>query len=166
MKKIVLLSDTHGYIDEHILKFCREADEIWHGGDWGQDVNEKLETLKKPIQGVYGNIDGQKIRAIYPEICRFECEGIRVFIKHIGGYPGHYAAGVKTDLIKEKPDLFITGHSHILKVMRDNAIPGLLHVNPGAAGISGFHKMRTMVNFKIDNGKIFDMNVIELGSRG
>ena len=101
------MSDTHGYIDEHILKFCREADEIWHGGDWGQDVNEKLEALKKPIQGVYGNIDGQKIRAIYPEICRFECEGIHVLIKHIGGYPGHYAAGVKADLIKEKPDLSV-----------------------------------------------------------
>lgn len=160
------MSDTHGYMDEHILKFCEEADEIWHGGDWGQGVSEKLQTLGKPIRGVYGNIDGQTLRAIYPEICRFECEGMRVFIKHIGGYPGNYAAGVKADLLKENPDIFITGHSHILKVMRDNTIPGLLHINPGAAGISGFHKVRTMINFKIDHGKIFDMNVIELGLRG
>ncbi|MFM9943904.1 MAG: metallophosphoesterase family protein [Bacteroidia bacterium] len=166
MKKIVLLSDTHGYMDEHILKFSREADEIWHGGDWGPDVNEKLEELKKPIQGVYGNIDGQPIRAIYPEIKRFDCEGIKVFIKHIGGYPGHYSQGVKAVLANEKPGIFISGHSHILKVMRDETIPGMLHVNPGAAGVHGFHKVRTMINFKIDNGKVFDMNVIELGSRG
>lgn len=166
MKKIVLLSDTHGYIDEHILKFCKEADEIWHGGDWGSDVNEKLEQLKKPIQGVYGNIDGQKIRTIYPEVNRFECEGMQVMIKHIGGYPSHYAPGVKAVLVNEKPHIFISGHSHILKVIRDSEIKGLLHINPGAAGVQGFHKMRTMVNFKIDNGKIFDMNVIELGIRG
>jgi predicted phosphodiesterase len=125
-----------------------------------------LEQLNKPIQGVYGNIDGQPIRAIYPEINRFDCEGMSVFIKHIGGYPGHYAPGVKAVLAKEKTGIFISGHSHILKVIRDQDIPGMLHVNPGAAGVHGFHKVRTMINFKIDSGKIFDMNVIELGSRG
>ena len=159
------MSDTHGYLDEHILKLCKEADEIWHGGDWGPDVNEKLEELGKPIQSVFGNIDGQQIRAIYPETNRFECEGLRVFIKHIGGYPGHYAPGVKAALSKEKPGMFISGHSHILKVIRDPDISGLIHINPGAAGVHGFHKVRTMVNFKIDNGKVFDMNVIELGMR-
>ena len=166
MKKIVLLSDTHGYLDEHILKFCREADEIWHGGDWGPDVNDKLILTGKPLQGVYGNIDGQDIRAIYPETNRFECEGLQVIIKHIGGYPGNYAPGVRTMLESERPGMYISGHSHILKVMRDQKINGLLHVNPGAAGIHGFHKIRTMINFKIDNGKVFDMNVIELGLRG
>ena len=159
------MSDTHGYLDEHILKLCKEPDEIWHGGDWGPDVNEKLEELGKPIQSVFGNIDGQQIRAIYPETNRFECEGLRVFIKHIGGYPGHYAPGVKAALSKEKPGMFISGHSHILKVIRDPDISGLIHINPGAAGVHGFHKVRTMVNFKIDNGKVFDMNVIELGMR-
>lgn len=160
------MSDTHGYIDEHILKFCKDADEIWHGGDWGTEVNEKLEQLKKPIQGVYGNIDGQHIRAIYPEINRFECEGLQVVIKHIGGYPGHYSSGVKPILTNEKPGIFISGHSHILKIMRDPKIQGLIHLNPGAAGIQGFHKVRTMINFKIENGKVFDMNVIELGAWG
>lgn len=166
MKKIALLSDTHGYIDPAILKFCEEADEIWHAGDWGSEVNERLEKLKKPIRGVFGNIDGTSIRRIYPETLRFECEGISVYIKHIGGYPGHYPPGIKNILQSLKPNLYITGHSHILKIVRDETIAGMLHVNPGAAGLSGFHKMRTMVNFKIDLGKIFEMNVIELGKRG
>jgi putative phosphoesterase len=165
LKKIVLLSDTHGYIDEHILKYCSESDEIWHAGDWGSGVNEKLEDLNKPIRGVYGNIDGQMIRTIYPETNRFECQGMKILIKHIGGYPEHYAAGVKQVLKIERPDIFISGHSHILKVMRDKQLDGLLHINPGAAGVHGFHKVRTMINFKIENGKAFDMNVIELGLR-
>jgi len=160
-----LLSDTHSYLDEPILKFCRDADEIWHAGDWGADVDEKLIKLNIPVRGVYGNIDGSQIRTIYAEINRFETEGIKVIIKHIGGYPGHYAVGVKQILMQEKPAIFISGHSHILKVIRDPTIPGLLHLNPGAAGISGFHQIRTMLKFKIDHGKIFDMNVIELGKR-
>lgn len=165
MKKIVLLSDTHGHLDEHILKFCKDADQIWHAGDWGPNVNIQLEALGKPVQGVYGNIDDQQIRTIYPELHRFECEGLKVIIKHIGGYPGHYAPGVKSVLSAEKPGMFISGHSHILKVMRDLDNKSLLHVNPGAAGVHGFHKVRTMINFKIENGKLFDMKVIELGGR-
>lgn len=166
MKKIVLLSDTHGYLDEHILKFCKEADEIWHAGDWGPHVEDGLMKLGKPLRGVYGNIDDHSLRILFPEVLRFECEGVKVIIKHIGGYPGHYAPGVKAMLSQETPKIFISGHSHILRVMRDPAINGLLHINPGAAGIHGFHKVRTMVNFKIDSGKIFELNAIELGNRG
>ncbi len=165
MKKIVLLSDTHGHLDEQILKFCKEADEIWHAGDWGPNVSEGLMDLKITLRGVYGNIDDALLRLIYPENNIFTCEGVKVMIKHIGGYPGHYAAGVKIKLAEEIPAIFISGHSHILKVMRDSSHRNLLHINPGAAGVHGFHKVRTMVNFKIDNGKVFDMNVIELGAR-
>jgi len=153
-------------MDEAILKFCKEADEVWHAGDWGPDVNDKLVLVGKKVQGVYGNIDGQEIRTIYPEINRFESEGLKVVIKHIGGYPDHYAPGTKAMLAAENPGLFISGHSHILRVMRDPKINGLLHINPGAAGTHGFHKIRTLINFKIEFGKVFDMNVVELGLRG
>ncbi len=165
MKKIVLLSDTHGHLDEHILKFCNGVDEIWHAGDWGSQVNETLMELNITIRGVFGNIDGPSIRLIYPEYNLFTCDGIKVIIKHIGGYPGHYSAGVKAKLAEEMPGIFISGHSHILKIMRDASIGNMLHLNPGAAGIQGFHQVRTMLSFKIENGKVFDMNVIELGKR-
>lgn len=165
MKKIVLLSDTHGYLDQPILKYCRLADEIWHAGDWGPGVSEQLESLHKLIRGVYGNIDNQSLRLVYPEWNLFQCEGLRIAMKHIGGFPGHYAGGVKSYLIQNTPDLFISGHSHILRVMRDPGINNLLHINPGAAGVHGFHKVRTLVLFKIDSGRIFDLQVVELGQR-
>ncbi|MCB9250967.1 MAG: metallophosphoesterase family protein [Flavobacteriales bacterium] len=165
MKKILLLSDTHGYMDKTILKYCAECDEIWHAGDWGVGVNEALENTGKLIRGVYGNIDGTDIRTIYPEVSRFSCEGLMVLMKHIGGYPKKYSFGVKQQITENKTDIFISGHSHILKIMRDIELNNLLHLNPGAAGKHGFHLMRTMLNFKLDSGRVFDMNVIELGKR-
>lgn len=165
MKQIGLLSDTHGYCDDVMLQHLSDCDEIWHAGDWGEEVSEKLQTLKKPIHGVYGNIDGRKIRSLYPEKLFFESEGVKVFMIHIGGYPGKYAKGIKEDLLSYKPDLFICGHSHILKIMPDKTLPGLLHINPGAAGKSGFHVMRTMVKFKTNASRMHDLQVLELGLR-
>lgn len=166
LRSIVLLSDTHGYLDETILKYCREADEIWHAGDFGTvDVSDRLSSIK-PLLGVYGNVDGNEIRMIHPLHQRFACEGLNIWITHIGGYPGHYAPAIRSELIQNPPDIFITGHSHILKVMRDQKINNLLHINPGAAGIHGFHHIRTMIRFKIDKKKIFDVEAIELGLRG
>ncbi len=160
MKKILLLSDTHGTLDDFILPYLEKADEIWHAGDAGNmDIVEKLEQIK-PVRGVYGNIDDARVRAAWPLYQCFETEGVKVLILHIGGYPGRYTAEAKKLLNKCKPDLFITGHSHILKVMHDNK-RGLLHMNPGAAGKSGFHKVRTMLRFELDNGKIRNLEVIE-----
>lgn len=164
MKKIVLLSDTHGYIDNKILKFCIDADEIWHAGDWGPDVNRTLETLNKPIKGVFGNIDGAEIRNIYHEINIFTIENMKIAIKHIAGYPEKYNIETKSLLKLEKPDIFICGHSHILRVVKDKTY-NCTYINPGAAGIYGFHNIRTMIIFKLENGRIFDMNIVELGKR-
>jgi hypothetical protein len=165
LKKITLLSDTHGFVDEMVLKFCRDSDEIWHAGDWGPDVNRELKSLGLVVRGVYGNIDSLEIRLEYPEILNFEIESFKVCIKHIGGYPEHYAPGVKEMLRQSRPHLFISGHSHILKIMPDRQLPGLLHINPGAAGVHGFHAVRTLVTFKITAGKIHDLNVVELAKR-
>jgi uncharacterized protein len=164
MKKIGLLSDTHGYMDERILHHLKGSDEIWHAGDWGTfSVAEQLQTIA-PVRGVYGNIDGQDIRITYPKIIRFFCEEVDVVITHIGGYPGKYAADIRSELKTNPPGLFICGHSHILKVMRDPKL-NLLHINPGAAGRSGFHKVRTMVLFSILGREIKDLRVVELGPR-
>lgn len=164
MKKIGLLSDTHSYMDESILEYFQDCDEIWHAGDWGSiHISDKLSQLKK-TRGVYGNIDDHTIRLVYPKNEVFEIEGIKVYITHIGGYPGRYNAESKAVILKEKPNLFISGHSHILKVMPDHKL-NLLHINPGAAGIHGFHQIRTIVRFEIDNGKINNLQVIELGKR-
>ena len=164
MKKIGLLSDTHSYIDQNILEHFEDCDEIWHAGDWGDvNVSDTLEKYKT-LRGVYGNIDNSKIRLIHPKNQVFEIEGIKVYMTHIGGYPGKYSAEAKAIILKEKPNLFISGHSHILKVIPDNKL-NLLHINPGAAGIHGFHQIRTMVRFSIDNGKISNLQVIELGKR-
>ena len=163
--KILLLSDTHGYLDEKIIAHTKWADEIWHGGDIGNlAVADQLKNIK-PLRAVYGNIDGSEIRISYPLDNRFEVDGIKVWITHIGGYPGHYDRRVRSILDADTADLFICGHSHILKVMRDQKYK-MLCMNPGAAGISGFHKIRTMIRFQINSGKIENLEVIELGNRG
>ncbi len=164
MKRIGLLSDTHGYWDERYEKYFSECDEIWHAGDIGHvEVARRLSALK-PLRAVYGNIDGDEIRHLYPQIYRFKCEEVDVLIKHIGGYPGHYDASIRGTLFSRPPQLFISGHSHILKVLYDKTIR-CLHINPGAAGIYGFHKVRTLVRFTIDGCDIKDLEVIELGEK-
>lgn len=167
MKKIGLLSDTHGWLDAGIFKALEPCDEIWHGGDFGSAAiaEELIAQTGKPLKGVYGNIDGYDIRSIYPEEALFDCEAVRVMIKHIGGYPGRYAPGVKTSIQQKKPALFISGHSHILKIQYDAALQ-CLHINPGAAGQQGWHEMRTLVRFVIDGADIKNCEVVELGRRG
>lgn len=164
MKKILLLSDTHSYIDEKILKYVKQADEVWHAGDIGDiSVTDAIQKLK-PLKAVYGNIDNAEIRAEFPENNRFMCEGVAVWITHIGGYPGAYNIRVREALRANPPRLFICGHSHILKVMPDKKL-NLLHMNPGAVGKHGFHKIRTMLRFTIDGGKIDNLEVIEFENR-
>ena len=161
MKRIGLLSDTHGHWDERYAKHFAECDEVWHAGDIGSlELAERFEAFR-PFRAVYGNIDGRDIRLRYPEIQRFTIEGADVLIKHIGGYPGNYDASIRSTLYGCPPTLFISGHSHILKVMHDRHI-NTLHINPGAAGIHGFHKVRTLVRFTIDNGAFSNLEVIEL----
>ncbi|GGG14271.1 metallophosphoesterase family protein [Pontibacter amylolyticus] len=163
--KIGLLSDTHDYIDDQILRLLGDRDEIWHAGDFGTArVAERLSEVA-PLRGVYGNIDGQDIRVLYPKVLRFEANGLDVLMTHIGGYPGKYHPDIRDQIRANPPGLFITGHSHILKVMPDKNLNNLLHINPGAAGMHGFHKVRTMVRFSIDAGKVRDLQVIELGKR-
>lgn len=165
MKKILLLSDTHSYIDDKIIKYAHLADEIWHAGDIGDlHVTDVLRELK-PLRGVYGNIDDAQARMDFPLNNRFICEGLDVLITHIGGYPGRYSPTIKTELSINPPKLFISGHSHILKVMFDKKL-NLLHMNPGAAGIHGFHQTRTMLRFEIEKGEIKNLEIIELGPRG
>lgn len=165
MKKIVLLSDTHGYIDQKIKNYVAKADEVWHAGDIGKtSILDELASIK-PLRAVYGNIDSHKIRQQAAEILSFNCEGIDVMMTHIAGYPGNYNARAKNLITTERPVLFICGHSHILKVMRDKNY-GHLHMNPGAVGISGFHKIRTLLRFELDTGEIKNLEAIELGLRG
>ncbi|MCB0585638.1 MAG: metallophosphoesterase family protein [Phaeodactylibacter sp.] len=164
MKRIGLISDTHSYLDQSIFQYFEECDEVWHAGDIGSlEVAERLEEFR-PFRAVFGNIDGPDIRRRFPENLRFDCEGVDVFITHIGGYPGRYSKRVRELIQKKPPRLFICGHSHILKVMPDKR-HGLLHINPGAAGQQGFHKVRTIVRFTLDDGDIRDLQVIELGLR-
>lgn len=164
MKLIGILSDTHGFLDPAIFDQFKLCDEVWHAGDFGAGVMESLKSLKL-LRGVHGNIDGQDVRTSFPEKLFFNCEGVNVFMQHIGGYPGHYSKGVKEILMQYGVNLFVSGHSHILKIMRDEKINRLLHINPGAAGKAGFHQQRTCVRLKLDAGKIFDVEVIELGPR-
>ena len=160
LKNILLLSDTHSHIDDKILKYVKQADEVWHAGDIGDiSVAETIETLK-PFRAVYGNIDDSKVRAAFPLNNLFEVEGVKVFMTHIGGYPGRYNARVKDELLEHRPKLYICGHSHILKVMNDKKL-NCLHMNPGAIGKHGFHKVRTMLRFKLYAGNILDLEVIE-----
>ena len=161
MKKILLLSDTHSYIDDRILAYAEKADEVWHAGDIGSlQVTDALKELK-PLRAVFGNIDDHEIRKEFPLNNRFVCEGIDVLITHIGGYPGKYSPAIREELNSNPPKLFICGHSHILKVMPDKKL-NLLHMNPGAIGIHGFHKVRTMLRFTVDQGKIDNLEVIEI----
>ena len=160
MKKILLISDTHGYIDEKIVKYANKVDEIWHAGDIGDiSVSDKLKKIK-PLRAVYGNIDDQKIRAEFPLHNRFICEKVKVWITHIGGYPKRYNPKILKELKSNPPDLFISGHSHILKVINDKQLD-LLHINPGAIGKHGLHRVRTMIQFEINGKKIENLSVIE-----
>jgi len=160
VKKILLLSDTHSYIDEAILKHVRNADEVWHAGDIGDlKVTDTIKKLK-PLRAVFGNIDNAEARLEFPLHQRFLCEQVDVWITHIGGYPGRYSPAIREELYANPPKLFITGHSHILKVMPDKK-RGILHMNPGAIGINGFHKARTMLRFEIDGQNIKNLEVIE-----
>lgn len=164
MKKILLLSDSHSYIDDRILDYASQADEIWHCGDFGNpEVIEKLEKITT-LRGVYGNIDGEKVRKIFPEVSRFTIENVEVLMIHIGGYPGKYSPLAKKEIAEKAPKLFISGHSHILKAMYDQK-NNLLHLNPGACGKEGWHKTRTMMRFEINGDKIENLEVIELGKR-
>lgn len=164
MKKILLLSDTHSHIDDVILKYVNLADEVWHAGDIGN--LEVTDTLKKhkPLRAVYGNIDDDKARMEFPLHNRFFCEGVDVWMTHIGGYPGKYNQEIRAEITKNPPKLFICGHSHILKVIYDKKL-SLLHMNPGAAGKSGFHQVRTMLRFVIDGENIKDLEIVELGNK-
>ncbi len=164
MVKIGLLSDTHGFLDSSIYKYFKYCDEIWHAGDIGTiQVFDELRKFK-PTRAVFGNIDGHIIRSAMPEHLYFEIEGLKVYITHIGGYPGKYNFGVKSFLQKNPANLFICGHSHILKVMYDNTFK-LLHINPGAAGNHGFHQVKTLIRFEINEGKPQNLEVIEIGKR-
>lgn len=164
MKKILLLSDTHSQIDDTILKYVRQADEVWHAGDIGDlNVTDTLKSLK-PLRAVYGNIDDDKARMEFPLNNRFLCEDVDVWITHIGGYPGKYNQNIRTEIQNNPPKLFICGHSHILKVQFDKTL-NLLHINPGACGIYGFHQVRTMLRFEIDGDKIQNLEIIEIGKK-
>lgn len=158
--RIGLLSDTHGWLDPKLLEFFEGCDEVWHCGDIGtMEVAEELER-HFIVRAVYGNIDGGMMRRVYPEIDVFTCEGVKVLMTHIGGYPGHYDMRIKSRLLQERPKLFVCGHSHIAKVMYDRKL-ACLHINPGAAGRYGFHKVRTAVRFVIEAGEIKDLELIE-----
>lgn len=163
MKKILLISDTHGYIDDRIIQYAKESDETWHAGDIGElkvvDEIKKVTTLR----AVHGNIDNSKIRAEYAEDLRFKIEDMEIWITHIGGYPNRYNLRIRQEINSNPPDVFICGHSHILKVINDNKL-NLLHINPGAIGKHGFHQVRTMIRFQIIKSKIQNLEVIEFKS--
>lgn len=164
MKKILLLSDTHSHIDDTIMKYVRQADEVWHAGDIGDlSVTDTIKK-EKPLKAVYGNIDNAEARLEFPLNNRFFCEGVDVWITHIGGYPGKYNQAIREEINANPPKLFICGHSHILKVMPDNKL-NLIHMNPGAAGVHGFHQIRTMLRFEINGDNIQNLEVIEIGKR-
>ena len=164
MQRIALLSDTHNYLEPKMFKYFESCDQIWHAGDIGTiSITDELSKIK-PLIAVYGNIDGTDVRKVHPKNQRFMCEGVDVYMTHIGGYPDRYSLDALAEIKRSAPKLFICGHSHILKVMYDKKYD-LLHINPGAAGVHGFHKVKTMVRFTIDCDKIKDLEVIELGAR-
>lgn len=164
MKKILLLSDTHSHIDEQILKYVKQADEVWHAGNIGDlKVTDTIKKIK-PLRAVFGNIDNSEARLEFPLNNRFMCEEVDVWITHIGGYPDKYNVNIREEIKKNPPKLFICGHSHILKVQFDKKL-NLLHMNPGAAGKHGFHQVRTMLRFEIDKDKIQNLEVIEIGNK-
>lgn len=165
MKRIGLLSDTHGDLDDKVFKYFEACDEIWHAGDIGNIAVADTLAAFKPLRAVYGNIDGHDVRIVHPKHQRFMCEETDVWITHIGGYPGRYAPDIRNEIYKKPPNLFICGHSHILKVIYDKKL-NLLHMNPGAAGNHGFHKVKTLLRFSIDKKNITDLQIIEMGPRG
>ena len=166
MPTIGLISDTHGFLDSRVLDYFLDCDEIWHAGDFGTiEIANQLKKIK-PLKGVYGNIDGKDIRMVYPKDLRFKIEDLNIWMTHIGGYPGHYAPDIKKELKMNPPDIFICGHSHILRVMTDKDFNNMIFINPGAAGKEGFHKVRTIIKFDIIEKKILNMKAIELGKRG
>jgi uncharacterized protein len=166
LTRIGLISDTHGYLDDAVFTHFKNCDEIWHAGDFGTiEIAQQLsQKTSLPVKGVYGNIDGQDVRTVYPEQLVFYCEEVKVMMRHIGGAPPRYNPETKKELQLHQPLLFIAGHSHILKVMYDDKI-SCLHMNPGAAGKQGWHKVRTLIRFVIDGKEMKDCEVIELGSR-
>jgi putative phosphoesterase len=164
MTRIGLISDTHSFLDDAVFKHFEQCDEIWHVGDFGNiELADKLAAFK-PVRGVYGNIDGKEIRQTYPENLRFKCEDVDVWMTHIGGYPDRYDLKIRQEIYANPPQLFISGHSHILKVIFDKKI-NCLHLNPGAAGKQGWQKVRTLMRFAIEGNKIQDLQVIELGGK-
>ncbi len=164
--KIGLLSDSHSFTDLALLDLFKDRDEIWHAGDFGNlNVIKDLENTGKPLKGVYGNIDHPEIQRIFPQDLKWNIGDFKIYMTHIAGYPGKYAARIKKELIADPVDLFICGHSHILKIMKDPTLHHM-HINPGACGHEGFHIMRTAVRFEINNGKLEKLDVLELGLRG
>lgn len=164
MRKIGLLSDTHGYLDPSVFQYFQDCDEIWHAGDIGSvEIIEQLSNFK-PLKAVFGNIDDQAVRQLCPEHQRFQCEQVDVWITHIGGYPGRYSSLVSRELKANPPTLFIAGHSHIVKVQYDKNLK-LLHLNPGAVGKQGWHTVRTLMRFEINGDRIENLELIELGKR-
>lgn len=164
MKHILLISDTHSHLDEAIIKHIEAADEVWHAGDIGNiELTDRIKKIK-PLRAVYGNIDDAILRKEFPKNLIFNCEEVKVFMTHICGQPTNYLKEVKDILLEEKPKLFICGHSHILKVMYQQHYD-VLHMNPGACGIHGFHQIKTMLRFVIDKSEIKDLAIIELGKR-
>ncbi|MDA8859325.1 metallophosphatase family protein [Flavobacteriaceae bacterium] len=160
MKKILLISDTHGYIDQRIIQYAKQSDETWHAGDIGElKVTDELKKVTT-LRAVHGNIDNNKIRAEYPENLRFQIEEMKIWITHIGGYPNKYNQRIRQEIYTNPPDIFICGHSHILKVINDKKLD-CLHINPGAIGKHGFHQVRTMIRFEIMKSKIQNLEVIE-----
>lgn len=164
MIKIGLISDTHGFLDPQVADYFSGCDEIWHAGDFGnEEIAEALNEVA-PLTGVYGNIDGQGIRKSYPQHARFEKEGLNIWITHIGGVPGRYCIPVRDELTNNPPDIFICGHSHILKILRDQTLNKMLYINPGAAGRQGFQVYRTIVRFELDDRRVRNVEVINLGT--
>lgn len=159
-KRILLLSDTHGCADAFILKYAAEVDEIWHAGDIGPIATADALAALAPLRAVHGNIDDAQVRLSYPEDLAFECNGLRVWMTHIGGYPGKYPTRIRSQLLARRPQLFISGHSHILRVINDPKLQ-CMTINPGAAGIHGFHQVRTMLQFEVFQGKMQNMLLIE-----
>jgi putative phosphoesterase len=164
MFRIGLLSDTHGFYDPRIAEHFGGCDEIWHAGDIGDPEVITMLNRIAPVVAVYGNIDGTSIRSRYPGHQRHERDGLQIWMTHIGGYPGNYDSRVKPEIFRNPPGLFVSGHSHILKIMPDKKL-GLLHMNPGAAGRFGSQHVRTLIRFEIEQGRPGNVDVIELGAR-
>ncbi len=165
--KIGLLSDTHNWLDDLVFHYFKDCDELWHAGDIGQLAIATRLAAFKPLRAVYGNIDGQEIRQQYPQNLHFTCVGLRIWMTHIGGKPPpHYTPTILATLQQKAPDIFVCGHSHILRITHDPQLPSLLYLNPGAAGKEGFHRVRTLLRFEINDKKVMHMQAIELGKRG